>query len=150
MSQPVFPVLRVVLDTNVLLSALVFANGPMAKFRRLWQSGKMTPFTSKEAVKELMRVLAYPKFKLSRDEQERLLADYLLFATVADAFFVIPPKLPVCRDPMDQIFLSLAAASTADVLITGDQDLLVLANGPNLPFRILKPVDFLTQYQFLP
>jgi putative PIN family toxin of toxin-antitoxin system len=149
MSQPALPVLRVVLDTNVLLSALVFTGGAMARFRGLWESGKITPFTSKEAIKELMRVLAYQKFKLSRQDQDGLLADYLPFAQVADVLFVVPPNLPICRDPLDQMFLTLAVASQADVLVTGDQDLLVLADEANLPFRILKPVDFLTQHQFL-
>jgi uncharacterized protein len=143
------PRLRVVLDTNVLLSALVFTGGAMARFRGLWESGKITPFTSKEAIKELMRVLAYQKFKLSRQDQDGLLADYLPFAQVADVLFVVPTNLPICRDPSDQMFLTLAVASQADVLVTGDQDLLVLADEANLPFRILKPVDFLTQHQFL-
>jgi uncharacterized protein len=97
-----------------------------------------------------MRVLAYQKFKLSRQDQDGLLADYLPFAQVADVLFVVPPNLPICRDPLDQMFLTLALASQADVLVTGDQDLLVLADEPNLPFRILKPVDFLTQHKFLP
>lgn len=149
MSQPANPVLRVVLDTNVLLSALVFTGGAMARFRGLWESGKITPFTSKEAIKELMRVLAYSKFKLNSEAQEYLLADYLPFAQVADVLFVVPPNLPMCRDPLDQMFLTLAVTSQADVLVTGDQDLLVLADDPNLTFRILKPVDFLMQNHFL-
>lgn len=97
-----------------------------------------------------MRVLAYPKFKLSEQEQQDLLADYLPFAQVADVLFIVQPNLPICRDPQDQMFLTLAQASQADVLVTGDQDLLALADDPNLQFRILKPVDFLTQHQFLP
>ncbi|WP_395010453.1 putative toxin-antitoxin system toxin component, PIN family [Undibacterium sp.] len=150
MPKPATYTLRVVLDTNVLLSALVFTGGTMARFRGLWESGKITPYTSKEATKELMRVLAYKKFKLSSQDQDGLLADYLPYAQVADVLFVVPPSLPICRDPLDQMFLKLTAASKSDVLITGDQDLLVLANEPNLSFQILKPVDFLKQYQFLP
>jgi putative PIN family toxin of toxin-antitoxin system len=150
MSKPATASLRVVFDTNVLLSALVFTGGTMARFRGLWESGKITPYTSKEATKELMRVLAYKKFKLSSQDQDGLLADYLPYAQVADVLFVVPPNLPICRDPLDQMFLKLAAASKSDVLITGDQDLLVLANEPNLPFQIQKPVDFLMQQQYLP
>ena len=114
----------------------------MAKFRGLWESGKITPFTSKEAIKELMRVLAYQKFKLSRQDQDGLLADYLPFAQVADVLFVVPPNLPICRDPLDQMFLTLALASQADVLVTGDQDLLALADEPDLPFRFLNLLIF--------
>ena len=66
--------LRVVLDTNVLLSALVFAGGVMGQFRKLWTSQKILPYTSKEAVQELIRVLANPKFKLDSSGQNSLLS----------------------------------------------------------------------------
>jgi uncharacterized protein len=142
--------LRVVLDTNVLLSALVFTGGVMGRFRTLWTSEAILPCTSKEAVEELIRVLANPKFKLSSPEQRSLLADYLPFAQITDvAANTQQASLPMCRDPLDQMFLVLAQASGADYLVSGDQDLLVLANTPKLPFRILKPVDFLTQHQLL-
>jgi uncharacterized protein len=137
-------VLRVVLDTNVLLSALVFTGGHLASFRKLWESGKITPFTSKQATEELIRVLAYAKFKISAQQQRDLLADYLPFAQVADFSLGAPQTLlPICRDPLDQMFLDLAQASHAHVLVTGDQDLLALAAEPSLPFK------FLTQNQFL-
>ena len=143
--------LRVVLDTNVLLSALVFSGGVLGHFRKLWTSEKLLPYTSKEAVQELIRVLANPKFKLDSREQENLLADYLPFAQVSDVSVNNQQaSLPICRDPLDQMFLVLAQASQAEVLVTGDQDLLALAATPNLSFRILKPVEFLTQYQLMP
>ncbi len=142
-------VVRVVLDTTVLLSALVFTSGTLVRFRKLWETGKILPFTSKEATTELMCVLAYTKFKLSAQQQRDLLADYLPFAHIADISpAAIPAALPICRDPLDQMFLDLAQASRAHVLVTGDQDLLALANEPGLPFAILKPVDFLTQHPF--
>lgn len=144
------PVLRVVLDSNVLLSALVFAGGTLGRFRSLWISGTIVPCASKETTEELIRLLANKKFKLDMSDQESLLADYLPFVQVTD----ISPKvhqanLPICRDPYDQMFLELALASKADFLVTGDQDLLVLATISNLPFRILKPIEFLTQHRLL-
>ena len=143
--------LRVVLDTNVLLSALVFTGGVMGQFRKLWTSQKILPYTSKEAVQELIRVLANPKFKLDSSGQNSLLADYLPFAQVTDVLVNIhQASLPICRDPLDQIFLVLARASQADFLISGDQNLLVLADTPNLSFRILKPIEFLTQFKLMP
>ena len=143
--------LRVVLDTNVLLSALVFAGGVMGQFRKLWTSQKILPYTSKEAVQELIRVLANPKFKLDSSGQNSLLADYLPFAQVTDVSVnTQQASLPICRDPLDQIFLDLAYSAKADCLVTGDHDLLVLADTPNLPFRILKPIEFLTQFKLMP
>ena len=142
---------RVVLDTNVLISAVVFTGGLMGHFRKLWTSEKILPCTSKDAVKELIRVLANPRFKLNLVDQRSLLADFVPFAQITDVS-ANPHRvdLPICRDPLDQMFLELAQASQAEVLITGDQDLLVLADTPNLSFRILKPVEFLTEYQLMP
>ena len=84
-------------------------------------------------------------------DQEILLADYLPFVEIVDAALNMElASLPVCRDQYDQMFLVLAQASKADFLVTGDQDLLVLTNTPDLPFRILKPVEFLMQHQLMP
>ena len=68
---------RVVLDTNVALSALVFRRSAAGRVRLAWQSGLMVPLASTHTAQELVRVLAYPKFRLSALEREELLADYL-------------------------------------------------------------------------
>lgn len=117
---------RVVLDTNVVLSALVFTSGATARLRQAWQHGICLPLVSTATAQELMRVLAYPKFKLSRAEQAELLADYLPHAEVV-AVPDPPPAVPDCRDPHDLPFLHLAVAGQAQALITGDKDLLALA-----------------------
>ena len=116
----------VVIDTNLVLSALLFANGRLAPLRLAWQMGQCLPLVSAATATELVRVLAYPKFKLSADEREQLLADYLPYCRSVR----MPPrlpKLPLCRDNADQMFIQLAAISKADYLVTGDKDLLALA-----------------------
>jgi putative PIN family toxin of toxin-antitoxin system len=131
---------RVVLDTNVVLSALVFGKGVTAGLRLAWQAARFVPLLSTETAGELVRVLAYPKFRLSADEQHELLADYLPFAKVVR----VPqerPQVPNCRDPADMPFLYLAAAGRADALVTGDADLLALAGLGPCP--ILAPEAFL-------
>jgi putative PIN family toxin of toxin-antitoxin system len=81
---------------------------------------------------ELIRVLAYPKFKLSAVEQQELLADYLPYcATVRMP--TKPPAVLECRDTLDLPFLQLAVVDKADYLVTGDQDLLVLAGQSACP-----------------
>ena len=117
--------LRVVLDTNVVLSALVFGGGTAGRLRRGWQQGAWVPLASTATVQELVRVLAYPKFRLSAQEQEELLADYLPY-TQTVRIPQPPPPVPNCRDPLDVPFMHLAAAGGADVLVSGDRDLLVL------------------------
>ena len=117
---------KVVLDTNTVVSALVFADGRLSALRLAWQSARCLPLISQATASELIRVLGYPKFELSADEQQELLADYLPYCRTVR----IPtrlPKLPQCRDIHDQAFLELAAAGKTDFLVTGDKDLLALA-----------------------
>lgn len=131
---------RVVLDTNVVLSALVFGGGVAGQVRRCWQQGRCVPLVSTATVRELVRVLAYPKFRLSAQEQHELLADYLPLAQ-AVRIPAPPPQVPDCRDPQDLMFLELAQAGQAQALVTGDADLLALAG--QLPCAIVTPADWL-------
>ena len=117
---------RVVLDTNVVLSALLFGAGTAARVRAGWQAERFVPLASTATAHELVRVLAYPKFGLSAAEQEELLADYLPWAHVVKVPEP-PPAVPRCRDPSDVMFLHLAVAGKARALVSGDRDLLELA-----------------------
>jgi uncharacterized protein len=129
--------LRVVLDTNCVVSALLF-DGRLAWLRAAWQNGKITPLLSQATTRELLRVLAYPKFQLSANEREDVLAEFLPFAeTVAQP--AATPRIPQIRDPHDQAFLELAISGGADALVTGDSDLLVIASQISLP--ILSPAE---------
>jgi len=114
---------RVVLDTNVVLSALVFSHGRSVALREAWQGGRCEPLVSKATVDELIRVLGYPKFKLVADEQRELLADYLPYCRTV-AIPAKAPRTPPCRDPFDLPFLQLSVVGKAGFLVTGDQDLL--------------------------
>lgn len=130
---------RAVLDTNVVLSALVFGGGATARVRQAWQAGALLPLASTATVQELMRVLACPRFKLIAGEQRELLADHLPWAEVATVPEP-PPRVPDCRDPHDLPFLHLAVAGMADLLVTGGADLLDLAASgirPTMRFRLV-------------
>lgn len=136
--------LRLVLDTNVLLSALVFRSASMTWLRTAWQSEGIIPLASRDTVSELLRVLAYPKFRLTPSDRDDLLADYLPWCETV----TIPDPVPVtpeCRDPFDQPFLVLALAGRADALVTGDRDLLELAEA--FPIPILAPADMKSRMQ---
>ena len=127
--------LRTVLDTKVLVSALLFPEGNASWLRRMWRSQAILPLVSRETASELIRVLGYPKFSLERDEQEDLLADYLPYCdpVVVDE----PLALPDCRDPFDRPFLALAVAGGADALVTGDADLLAITSDFAVPIITL-------------
>jgi putative PIN family toxin of toxin-antitoxin system len=123
---------RVVIDTNLALSALVFSQGRLSPLRLAWQGSLCKPLVSSVTAAELIRVLVYPKFKLSAVEQQELLADYLPYcATVRMP--AKPPATPECLDTLDLPFLQLAVAGKADYLVTGGQDLLVLAGQSACP-----------------
>ena len=120
------PPRRVVLDTNVVLSALVFGGGAAGRLRGLWQQAAFVPLASTATAQELVRVLAYPKFGLSGSDQEELLSDYLPYVTTV-RIPQPPPRVPACRDPLDAPFLHLAVAGKAQCLVSGDKDLRALA-----------------------
>ena len=116
---------RVVLDTNCIISALLFSQQKMAWLRHAWQNEQIIPLAGKDTVNELMRALAYPKFKLGKDEQALLLADFLPYAATV-VIDKIPEGLPLIRDKDDQMFLILAVVGKADALVSGDADILQL------------------------
>jgi len=130
--------IRVVLDTNVVLSALVFEEGRLAWLRRAWMTGACVPLVSRATVEELLRALAYPKFGLSREDREELLGDYLPFSESVTGTGMVE-DLPECTDPDDQKFLELASVGRARFLVTGDKALLSLRE--RCPFRIVRPVE---------
>ena len=126
---------RWVLDTNVVLSALLFPSGRLTWLRDAWRSGAIVPLASGETTTELIRVLHYPRFGLAPGEQEDLLADYLPYCeSVVVSGAVATPE---CRDPRDRPFLELALAGEADALVTGDKGLLALA--ATYPIPVLPP-----------
>jgi uncharacterized protein len=129
--------LRLVFDTNTVISALVFAAGRLAWLRTHWRQEACLPLASRFTVVELIRVLSYPKFSLSKSDREELLGDYLPFCEIVDVSMKCPQA---CRDPFDQPFLDLAFSGGADVLVTGDKDLLVLAG--QTAFDIESPESF--------
>lgn len=130
---------RVVLDTNVVVSALLFERGRLSWLRPAWMAGDFRPLVSRATAAELLRVLSYPKFHLADEEIEAVLGDYLPFAEpveVKEATAALP-RLP---DPDDRIFLELAETGTAEFLVTGDYDL--LAAPPPGDYRIISPTEF--------
>lgn len=119
--------MRVVFDTNTVVSALLFEHGKLSWLRSHWRSGEVVTLVSRPTIDELIRVLAYPKFNLHKTEIEALLADYLPFTKpVADS---PQPQSPQCPDIDDQMFIDLAIQGRAEVLVTGDRMLLAMDFG---------------------
>lgn len=130
---------RVVFDTNAVLAALLFVSGRLVWLRRTWREARIIPLASQATIAELVRVLAYPKFKLALQERQELLADYLPYCEVVQRPSA-PTQLPAVRDSGDRPFLELAIAGKADYLVTGDEDLLSIAE--TSPCPVVSPVAF--------
>ncbi len=135
---------RVVLDTNVVLSALLFGGGLVARIRAGWQAARFVPLASRATADELVRVLGYPKFGLAPAEQAELLSDYLPWVQVVHVPDP-PPAVPACRDPYDVPFLQLAVAGKARALVSGDRALLALAGSPGI-CPVFGIEEFCTKY----
>ncbi len=129
---------RVVLDTNCIVSALIFSRSNFAWLRDGWQARRFVALASRDTVRELLRVLHYPKFKLSHDEQEMLMAEFLPYVETVQ-IDTTPEGLPA-RDPDDILFLVLAVAAKADALISGDGD--IQAVKAQFPIPILTVAEF--------
>jgi uncharacterized protein len=138
---------RVVIDTNVLISALLAGTSLPAHLVVLWREGRFDLLTSDEQVDELMRVTRYPKLRarLAPVLAGRLINELRDLAHVVSNL----PAVAASPDPHDNYLLALAAAGAADFLVTGDKhDLLELRLYEGT--RIVTVRDFLTMNRRLP
>lgn len=132
--------MRVVLDTNTVLSALLFPHGRLTWMREMWMSGRILPLVNRDTARELIDALAYPKFKLDETGIRTLLGVYLPFSETVDMRDGTGVDVPVCSDPDDQKFVHLAAGGRAEVLVSGDRAVLALAG--TATFAIETPAQF--------
>jgi uncharacterized protein len=141
--------LRVVFDTNILLSLFVFADSRFAPLRGEIAAGRWQALTSTPCLAEYQRVLTYPLFALSTEQQAAALAAYCELVLPVDAVPRTTVALPKCQDRDDQKFLELARDGEADWLVTADKALLKLRRGQRLAhlFCILTPDEALASLQ---
>lgn len=137
--------MRIVLDTNIMLSRYLTPHGRVARIVDLWEQGAIDLLTSEAILNEYVRVLNY-----SRLRQVHRLTDAQL-AEIDESFrefteFVEPRETPavVKDDPDDDHFLACADCGHADCLVTGDPHLLKLGSYKDIP--ILSPADFLSRF----
>ena len=127
------------LDTNVVLDLLHFQDDTVLPIRRAIEARRAQCYASPGMLAELNRVLSYPAFQLTTMAQTDLLTQYQAWINFPDKA-AAHKKLPRCADPDDQIFLELAAAVTADFLISKDKAVLALRRSV-MGFKILTPAE---------
>lgn len=133
--------MRLILDTNILVSAFVFKS-ETANIVVRHAAKKHTLLFSESTFKELKSTLLKPKFA---EIVELTTINNLIINLVRIGEFIEPKgKITVCRDPKDNKFLELAVAGNAEFIVTGDKDLLVL--NPFRGIKIISPSDFIIQF----
>lgn len=133
--------MRVVLDTGILVSALIRPRGTIGDILHALRDGRFTAIYSTSMMLEVIEVLSRPKiqekYHIQPDDIEALINLVRLRGEL------VRPKqtITACRDPKDNKFLEAALAGEADAIVTGDDDLLVL--NPFESVDILRPAELL-------
>jgi putative PIN family toxin of toxin-antitoxin system len=134
--------MRVILDTNVLLGALISPHGPPDIIYRAWRAAKFELVTSTVQLEELRRVSRYPKLKtILPAHRVGTIVNNLQRAIVLDTLPPPPDDMDL-SDPNDIFLLSMALASDADYLVTGDRRAGLLQRGKAGRTRIVSPATF--------
>jgi len=137
--------MRVVVDTNILVRAVIKPSGTVGPVLLRLRHGEYTLLYAQSFLEELIDVLNRPrirdKYHLTDQDIQTVVSLILLRGEA-----VVPPenekkRITTCRDPKDDKFLEVAVAGSADVIVSGDQDLLVLHPFAGIP--ILPPAAFL-------
>jgi putative PIN family toxin of toxin-antitoxin system len=134
--------LRVVFDTNLLVSRYLSPRGTPARLFALWESGAFIPLVSAAILAEYGRVLRYPRLRgrhhLSDEEIDSLIHD------IGQQAILVEPRQIVDAVPADESdnrFLECAIAGGADYIVSGDNHLLALGSYEGV--RIVRAADFL-------
>ena len=111
--------MRVILDTNILCSALITPDGPSDRLYRAWREGRFELLTSDEQLDEFRRVTRYPRLRqyIEPPAAGAMCNELRELATLVGPL----PLIEKSRDPADNFLLSMAQAGEADFLVTGDK-----------------------------
>jgi uncharacterized protein len=133
--------LRLVFDTNIIISAMLFEGSKPSKAFSVGIKQGVILFSS-STLSELENVLWRKKFDpyISHEKRKQFLFSFILYSTPVE----INETITECRDPKDNKFLELAVCGKADFIISGDKDLLVLSPFRNI--QILTPHNFINLY----
>jgi len=128
--------LRVVLDTNILVSAIAYPGSTPGRIFSAWQSGQLDVVLSRYILDEMERVLPrFARVKLNTSEIRDLADSFMFKAEIVEPTAIQEASL---RDEADAPVLGTLLAAKADYLITGDKDLLALA----AEYPIVTPAAF--------
>jgi putative PIN family toxin of toxin-antitoxin system len=134
--------MRVVLDTNVLLAALISSHSPPDTIYRAWLAGRFDLVTGAAQLDELRRVSRYPKIKaILPAHRVGTMINNIQRAIVLSTLPPLPNGIDA-DDPNDAFLLAMAMAGEADCLVTGDRRAGLLQRGSVGCTRIVTPATF--------
>jgi uncharacterized protein len=134
--------MRVILDTNVLVAALISQHSPPETIYRAWRGGRFELVTSRAQLDELRRISRYPKLKpILPNHRIGTMINNLNRAVVLDRLPALPEDVEAA-DPDDTFLLGMVLASDADFLVTGDRRAGLLQRGSFQRAKILSPAAF--------
>ena len=133
--------MRVVLDTNVIVSSCVFGRR-LSRLREAWTIGRLVPVMCGTTADELVRVLAYSKFNLTAAEQGAVVTTLLPRAELREPPIITAALQALCRDRADLIFIALAQEAGVP-LVSGDKDISSLKQAA--PVEVLSAAELISR-----
>jgi len=130
--------LRAVIDTNIIVSAVIGKSATLVNIYESFVGNRFTPVFSPQLQQEILNVIRKPRLRKYFGTEETKRFKGLL---KVDSILVVPAKkVSVCRDTKDNILLETALEAKADFIVTGDKDLLILKSFSGIP--IVNPRRF--------
>jgi len=126
--------MRAVLDTNVLLRALIKPNGTVGPVLSRLREGVYTAVYSEPVLDELLAKLALPRLRDKYHLTDETTTTLLALLALRGQLIAPQRKVKVCRDPADNMFIDAALAGDALYVVTGDEDLLSLKRFESVRF----------------
>jgi len=135
--------MRAVIDTNILIRALLKPSGTVAPILDNLRHGAFAALYSSELLQEIIEVLGRPRFQTKYGIQSQDVETLIALLVLRGEEVIPRRKIEICRDPKDNKILEVAVEGRADAIVSGDEDLRVLHPFEGIP--ILTPRDFLSK-----
>jgi len=139
--------MKVVFDTNIFISMLIWRNKELEPLYNLFQKNQITVCINPQIIQEITRVLNYPRFTIPLLKADLTSEEIIKTLTDCCSIFSSRAKTPkiIMEDPSDNIILACATASNADFIISGDKHLLKLKSFQDIP--IVTPRQFINRFR---
>jgi putative PIN family toxin of toxin-antitoxin system len=140
--------MRAVVDTNILVRAVIKPQGSVGPVLQRLRRREYTLLLSRATLDELVDVLYRPRLRVKYGLSESALRAVIRLVVLRSELVQPTEQVAICRDPKDDKFLEVALAGQADVIVSGDEDLLILDPYAGIP--IVSPSQFLAMLDRTP